>query len=83
MVSRKMVLMNLFAEQTDADVKNGLVETVGERQGGTNRESRIDLYALSCVKQKLVGSCCEHRKPSLVLCDDPEGWDEEEVCLEL
>ena len=50
MVSRKMVLMNLFAVQTDEDVKNGLVETAGERQGGTNRESRIDLYALSCVK---------------------------------
>ena len=28
MVSRKMVLINLFAGQTDADVKNGLVETV-------------------------------------------------------
>lgn len=27
MVSRKMVLINLFAGQTDADVKNGLVET--------------------------------------------------------
>ena len=28
MVSRKMVLINLFAGQTDADVKNGLMETV-------------------------------------------------------
>jgi len=23
-----------------------------------------------------VGGCCEHREPSSVPCDDPEGWNE-------
>ena len=41
MESRKMVLMNLFTGQeqrhieTDTDIENGLVNTVGEGQGGT------------------------------------------------
>ena len=37
MESGKMVLMNLFARiNGDADIKNRLVDTVGERHGGTN-----------------------------------------------
>ena len=39
MESRKMVLMNLFAGSSgDADIENGLVDTVREGEGGTNRE---------------------------------------------
>ena len=40
----------------DADVKKGLVDTVGEREGGTNWESSMDIYTLLYGKQ-LVGSC--------------------------
>ena len=36
MKSRKMVLMNLFIEQEYTDVETNLVDTVGERKGGTN-----------------------------------------------
>ena len=42
MKSRKMVLMKLL--------ENGLVDTAGEGEGGTNWESSIDVYTLSCVK---------------------------------
>ena len=37
-----MALMNL--------VENGLVDAAGEGEGGTNWESGIDIYTLSCVK---------------------------------
>ena len=40
----------------DADVKKGLVDTVGEGEGGTKWESSIDIYTLLYGKQ-LVGSC--------------------------
>jgi len=33
----------------DTDIENGLVDTVREGEGGTNRESSIDIYILSCV----------------------------------
>ena len=33
----------------DTDVENGLLDTVREGEGGTNRESSIDIYTLSCV----------------------------------
>ena len=55
------------------------MDTIREGKSGTNGESRIDIYTLSCVKQiankKLLYN---NREPSLVLCDDLEGWDEEE-----
>ena len=33
----------------DTDVENGLLDTVREGEGGTNRESSIDIYTLSRV----------------------------------
>ena len=33
----------------DTDIENGLVDTMREGEGGTNRESSIDIYTLSCV----------------------------------
>ena len=48
MESRKMVLMSL--------VKNRLVDTAGEVEGGRSWESGIDKYILSGVKQS-VGCC--------------------------
>ena len=36
----------------DADIYNGLVDTVREEKSGTNGESRINnIYTLPCVKQ--------------------------------
>ena len=53
MESRKMVLMNLFAGKIwryrDADIENGLVDTVGEGESGTNGESSINMYTLSYI----------------------------------
>ena len=37
-----MILMNL--------AENGLVDTVGEDEGGANWESNIDIYVILCVK---------------------------------
>ena len=31
-------------------MENGLVDTVGEEDSGTNGESSIDIYTLPCVK---------------------------------
>ena len=33
----------------DTDIENGLVDTVRGGERGTNRESIIDIYTLSCV----------------------------------
>ena len=43
--------MNLFAgkEWSSKDVENGLVDTVGEGESGTNGESSTDIYILSRV----------------------------------
>ena len=38
----------------DADVENGLADTVGEGEGGTNGESRISIYTGPCVKWRSV-----------------------------
>ena len=46
MESRKIVLMNIFQGRNgDANVKNGLVDTGGEREG-----RRIDIHTLPRVK---------------------------------
>lgn len=41
----------------DIDVENGLVDTVRKGKSETNGESSIKMYALSCVKWKLVRGC--------------------------
>ena len=62
-----------------ADVENGLVDTVGEGDSGTNGESSINIYTLPYVKQIdslwEVGILVQHREPSLALCDELKGWD--------
>ena len=40
----------------DADVENGLVDTVREGERGVNGENSTDIYTLSCVKQIAGGS---------------------------
>ena len=39
----------------DTDEENSLVDTVEEEEGGTNWESSINIYTLSCVKQIASG----------------------------
>ena len=51
--SKKMVQMNLFTKQRDrvTDVENKLMVTEGERPGGINWETGIDIYTLLYIKQ--------------------------------
>ena len=49
MESRKMILMNLFegkGRKGNANVENGLVDTVGEGESEMNGESNINIYTL-------------------------------------
>ena len=49
---RKMVMMTLYArQQKDTDVKNRLLDSVGEGEGGMIWENGIETYILSYVKQ--------------------------------
>ena len=40
----------LQGRKGDADIGNGLVDPVGEAEGGMNGESSINIHILSCVK---------------------------------
>ena len=51
MESIKMVLTNLLqGRYEDADIENGLVDTMGKGESGMNGESSINIYTLPCVK---------------------------------
>ena len=54
----------------DAEVENGLVDTVGDGEGGTNWKSSTDIHTLPCVTQIPRGEL------SSVLSDGLEGWGE-------
>ena len=54
-------------------MENGLVDIVGEREGGTDRESSINTYTIMCQTSSLWEAAREDRELSLVLCDDLEG----------
>ena len=41
----------------DTDIENEHVDTEGKEECGMNREIRIDIYTLPCVRQ-LMGTCC-------------------------
>ena len=41
---------NMQGRNRDADIENGLVDTAGEGEWGTNLESSIEIYSLPCVK---------------------------------
>ena len=57
MESRKIVLMNLLqGRNKDSDVQEGLVDTAGEEEHGTNRDSSTDIYILSYVKYIAAGN---------------------------
>ena len=52
-----MLLVNYMQRRNrDADIENRFIDTVREREGGTNSEIGTETYTLPYVKQ-LVGSC--------------------------
>ena len=51
---------------SDTDIEDGLVDTVGEGEGGTNQECSSDIYtALRVIK--LVRSCYITAQPHTVM----------------
>ena len=62
----------------DTDVKNSLLDSVGEGEGGVILENSIETCILSYMKQiASPGSMHETGCSGLVHWDDPEGWDGE------
>ena len=62
----------------DTDVKNRLLDLVGEGKGGMIWENSIETCILSYVKQiTSPGLMHETGCSGLVYWDDPEGWDGE------
>ena len=59
----------------DADVKNGLLDYVGEDKGGTIWENSIETCILPYEKQMTSANLMHEAGHSkLVLWDNPEGW---------
>ena len=64
--------------QRDTDVKNRLLDSVGEGKGGMIWENSTETCILPYVKQiASPGSVHETRCSGLVHWDDPERWDGE------
>ena len=62
----------------DTDVKNRLLDTVGEGEGGMILDNSTETCMLSYVKQiASPGSILVTGCSGLVHWDDPEGWDGE------
>ena len=62
----------------DTDVKNSLLDSVGEGEGRMIWENGIETCKLSHVKRiASPGSMHETGHSGLVHWDDPEGWDGE------
>ena len=62
----------------DTNVKNSLLDSVGEGEGGMIWENSIETCILSYVKQiASLGLMHETECSGLVHGDDPEGWDGE------
>ena len=62
----------------DTDVKNSLLDSMGEGKGEMTWENIIETCILSYVKQiASPGSMHETGCSGLVHWDDPEGWDGE------
>ena len=62
----------------DTDIKNRLLDSVGEGEGGKIWENNIETCILSYVKQiASPGSMHETGCSGLVHWDDTEGWDGE------
>ena len=60
----------------DTDVKNSLLDSVGEAEGGMISEGTIETCILSYVKQiASPGLMYEAGCSGVVHWDDPGGWD--------
>ena len=75
----KMVTMTQMQDsKRDADVKNSLLDSVGEGEGGMIWEGSIETCILSYAKQIAgPGLMCETGCSGLVHWVDPGGWDRE------
>ena len=63
---------------TDTDIEDRLVDTVGEGDGGMNWESSIETYTLPYVNYTASGNLLSDTgSSSPVLCGDLERWDGE------
>ena len=64
--------------ERDTDVKNRLLDSVGEGKGGMIWENSIETCILSYMKQ-IASPSLMHKTgcSGLVHWDDPEGWDGE------
>ena len=68
----------MWDSKRDTDVKNRLLDSVGEGEGGMIWENSIKTCILPYVKQiASPGSMHETGCSGLVHWDDPEGWDAE------
>ena len=71
----------LQSSKGDADIKNRLLDTVGEGEGGVTGENSIETYTLqNIISAKQIASgnlLCDVGNPKPVLCDNIEGWDGE------
>ena len=68
----------MWDSKRDTDVKNSLLDSVGEGEGGMIWGNVIEACILSRVKQiASPGSMHETGCSGLVHWDDPEGWDGE------
>ena len=68
----------MWDSRRDIDVKNRLLDSVGEGKGGMIWEGSIETCILSYVKQiASPGSMRETGCLGLVHWDDPEGWEGE------
>ena len=62
----------------DTDIKNRLLDSVGEGEGGMIWENSIETCTLPYVKQIVSrGLIYDTGHPKPVLCDSPEGWSGE------
>ena len=62
----------------DTGIKNRLLDSVGEGEGGTICKNNTETYTLSYVKQIASGTLMyDVGHPRPVLCDDLEEWGEE------
>ena len=70
----------MHGSKRDTDVKNRLLDSVGEGQGGMMWENSIETCVLPYVKQMTSASSMHEAGHSkLVHWDNPEGWDGREV----
>ena len=68
----------MWNSKRDTEVKNRLLDSVGEGKGGMIWENSIEACLLPYVKQiASPGSMHETGCLGLVHWDDPEGWDGE------